>query len=51
MLLKDRVCTFEEVQDRARVLLDGLIEKYLVGSQEQVSVFLFFVFYISLVDE
>lgn len=51
MLLKDRVCTFEEVQDRARVLLDGLIEKYSVGSQEQVSVFLFFVFYISLVDE
>ncbi len=40
MLLKDRVCTFEEVQDRARALLDGLIEKYSVGAQEQVSAFL-----------
>jgi len=41
MLLEDRVCTFEEVQDQARALLDDFIEKYPVGTRQQVSVFLF----------
>ncbi|CAF4413592.1 unnamed protein product [Rotaria sp. Silwood2] len=35
VLLKDQTCTFEEVQDRARALLDGLIEKYSIVVQEQ----------------
>ena len=39
MLLKDRPCTFEEVKERARVLIDGLIEKYSVEKQERVSVY------------
>jgi hypothetical protein len=36
MLLKDRVCTFEEVQDKARALLDDFIRKYSVGTRQQV---------------
>ena len=54
MLLKERICTFEEVQDHARALLDGLIGKYSIETQQQVSIFLNYVFmfsYISLVDE
>ncbi len=51
MLLKDRVFTFEEVQDQARDLVDGLIEKYSVEAKVQVSFFLFLVLHISLVDE
>ncbi len=40
MLLKDRICSFEEVQDRARALLDGTIEKYPIETEKKVSVFL-----------
>jgi hypothetical protein len=29
------------LKDRARALLDGLIEKYAVGAEEQVSSYLF----------
>ncbi|CAF3885541.1 unnamed protein product [Rotaria sordida] len=35
MLLKNRLCTFDEVQDQARLLLDDLIEKYSVKQQKQ----------------
>ncbi|CAF4268581.1 unnamed protein product, partial [Rotaria sp. Silwood2] len=34
---EDQTCTFEEVQDRARALLDGLIEKYSIVVQEQAA--------------
>ena len=40
MLLKERICTFEEVQDHARALFDGLIGKYSIETQQQVSIFL-----------
>ncbi len=40
MLLKDRICTFEEIQDQPRALSDGLAGKYSVGIEKKVSVFL-----------
>ncbi|CAF1315925.1 unnamed protein product [Adineta steineri] len=36
-LLKDQVCTFEEIQNQARLLLNDLIEKYSIGPQEHMS--------------
>jgi hypothetical protein len=39
MLLKDRICSFEEAQDRARALLDGTIGKYSIGTEKKVNVF------------
>ncbi|CAF1395175.1 unnamed protein product [Adineta steineri] len=36
-LLKDQMCTFEEIQNQARLLLNELIEKYSIGPQEHMS--------------
>jgi hypothetical protein len=34
MLLKDGICTFEELQDQSRSLMDGLIGKDSVGIEK-----------------
>jgi hypothetical protein len=37
-LLKDRGLPFENVQDKARALLDGIIKSYSIAPQQQASI-------------